>query len=117
MAYLALVSGICAGEFYYMMRVDARLPNELIGIAGAALYPVAMWRFGMPGIGIVTFLLMLALLVWYVYYMRARIPDLGVSFFGAAYTGMTLNVAVNYGSRDEILHAVRGVVDSAMATA
>ncbi|MBQ9021633.1 MAG: isoprenyl transferase [Eggerthellaceae bacterium] len=32
-------------------------------------------------------------------------------------TGMTLNVAVNYGSRDEILHAVRGVVDSAMATA
>lgn len=91
MAYLALVSGICAGEFYYMMRVDARLPNELIGIAGAALYPVAMWRFGMPGIGIVTFLLMLALLVWYVYYMRARIPDLGVSFFGAAYTGMLLS--------------------------
>ncbi len=32
-------------------------------------------------------------------------------------TGMTLNVAVNYGSRDEMLHAVRGVVGDLMATA
>lgn len=31
-------------------------------------------------------------------------------------TGMTLNVAVNYGSRDEILHAVQTLVDEAVAT-
>lgn len=40
--YLALVAGICAGEFCYMMRVDAKLPNEMIGVVGAAAYPVAM---------------------------------------------------------------------------
>ncbi len=91
MVYLSLVSAICAGEFFYMMRVDAKLPNEVIGIIGAAAYPIAMWRWGFPGVGLVTIGLMLALLVWYVYYMRARIPDLGVSFFGAAYTGMLMS--------------------------
>lgn len=91
MVYLSLVSGVCAGEFFYMMRVDAKLPNEIIGIVGAALYPIAMWRFGFPGVGLVTIALMLALLVWYVYYMRSRISDVGVSFFGAAYTGMLMS--------------------------
>lgn len=91
MIYLSVVSAVCAGEFYYMMRVDARLPNEAIGIVGAALYPIAAWRYGMPGLAVVTLLLMLALLVWYVYYMRARITDVGVSFFGAAYTGMLMS--------------------------
>ena len=91
MVYLSLVSGICAGEFFYMMRVDARLPNEAIGIVGAALYPIAMWRYGLPGAAVVTLLLVLALLIWYVYYMRARVADVGVSFFGAAYTGMLMS--------------------------
>ena len=91
MVYLSLVSAICAGEFFYMMRVDARLPNEVIGIVGAALYPIAMWRFGLPGAAVVTLLLVLALLIWYVYYMRARVADVGVSFFGAAYTGMLMS--------------------------
>ena len=35
--------------------------------------------------------LLLALIVWYVFWMRARVPDVGVSFFGAAYTGLLLS--------------------------
>ena len=35
--------------------------------------------------------LLLALIVWYVFWMRARVPDVGVSFFGAAYCGMLLS--------------------------
>ncbi|MBQ9067585.1 MAG: phosphatidate cytidylyltransferase [Eggerthellaceae bacterium] len=91
MVYLSAISAMCAGEFYYMMRVDARLPNEAIGIVGAACFPIAMWYRGLPGVAVVAVLLVIALLVWFVYYMRARVPDVGVSFFGAAYTGMLLS--------------------------
>ncbi len=89
--YLTVMAAICAGEFCYMMRVDAKLPNETIGVIGAAAYPLAAWRFGMPGVALVTVALMLALCIWYVYWMRARISDVAVSFFGAAYTGMLLS--------------------------
>ena len=45
----------------------------------------------MTGIALVTVALLLALFIWCVYWMRARIPDVSVSFFGAAYTGMLLS--------------------------
>ncbi len=73
---LMAVAGICAGEFFYMLRSDAKLPNEMLGIVAAVL--------------LVNLALLLALLVWYVFWTRARIPDVGVSFFGAAYTGLLL---------------------------
>lgn len=90
MIYLAVLAAICAGEFYYMMRSDAKLPNETIGIVGAVAYPVSAWWLGLDGALIVSVALMLALLVWFVFWFRARIPDVGVSFFGAAYTGLLL---------------------------
>lgn len=89
--YLTIMAGICAGEFCYMMRVDSKLPNEMIGVIGAVAYPIAMWQFGMAGGALVTIILMMALLIWYVYWMRARISDVAVSFFGATYTGMLLS--------------------------
>lgn len=88
--YLMLVAGICAGEFYYMLRSDAKLPNEALGVTGAVLYLPATYFWGLTGAMIVTIVLLLALLVWYVFWLKARIPDVGVSFFGAAYTGLML---------------------------
>ena len=85
-----VVAGICAGEFYYMLRSDAKLPNEMLGIIAAVLYPPSVYFFGAHGAILVTVGLLIALLVWYVFWMRARIPDVGVSFFGAAYTGLLL---------------------------
>jgi len=92
--YLAVVAAICAGEFYYMMRADAKLPNEMIGVIAAAAYPIAVWWKGMMGGFIVTILLIVSLLIWFIYYRRARIPDLTVSLFGAMYTGMLLSSIV-----------------------
>lgn len=89
--YLSTVSAVCAGEFYYMMRNDAKLPNEAIGIVAAVLYPIAVWQLGMKGAVLVTFAMVVALIVWYTYWMRARIPDVGVSLFGAVYTGFLLS--------------------------
>ena len=88
--YLMLVAGICAGEFYYMLRSDAKLPNEALGITGAVLFLPATYFWGLTGSMVVVLGLLLALLVWYVFWLKARIPDVGVSFFGAAYTGLML---------------------------
>lgn len=87
---LMVVAGICAGEFYYMLRQDAKLPNEMLGIIAAVLYPPAVFLFGAQGALVVCLALLLALLVWYVFWLRSRIPDVCVSFFGAAYTGLML---------------------------
>ena len=87
---LMAVAGICAGEFFYMLRSDAKLPNEMLGIIAAVLYPPSVYLGGLIGAMLVSLALLLALLVWYVFWLKARIPDVGVSFFGAAYTGLLL---------------------------
>lgn len=88
---LVATAGITAGEFYYMLRSDAKLPNEMLGIIAAMLYPVSVFFVGLTGALLVSLALLLALIVWYVFWMRARVPDVGVSFFGAAYCGMLLS--------------------------
>ena len=88
---LCALAGISAGELFYMFRSDAKLPNELLGIMAAIAYPISVWLFGLDGALLVTGALLLALLVWYVFWSRARIGDVGVSFFGAAYTGLLLS--------------------------
>ncbi|WP_165248812.1 phosphatidate cytidylyltransferase [Adlercreutzia sp. ZJ141] len=87
---LAVTAGVCAGEFFYMLRKDAKLPNEILGIASAVMYPIGVFFCGHNGIAIVAIGEMIALLVWYVFYSRARIADVSVSFFGSAYCGLLL---------------------------
>ncbi len=90
MIILALTSAICAGEFYYMLRSDAKMPNEFIGIIASAAYPVFAFFLGINGLIMVTFFFTFALTCWYVYWLRARISDVGVCMFGALYIGMQL---------------------------
>ncbi len=90
LALVVATAGISAGEFYYMLRSDAKLPNEMLGIVAAMLYPVSVFFLGLDGALYVSLALLIALIVWYVFWMRARVPDVGVSFFGAAYTGLLL---------------------------
>ena len=90
MIILAATAAVCAGEFYYMLRSDAKMPNEFIGIVAAGAYPVAVYFFGVLGLVYVTALLTLAVTIWYVYWLRARVSDVGVCMFGAIYTGMQL---------------------------
>ena len=91
MIILAATAAVCAGEFYYMLRSDAKMPNEVIGIIAAAAYPVSAYFLGVMGLVYVTFLLLLAVTIWYVYWLRARVSDVGVRVFGAMYTGMQLS--------------------------
>ena len=92
--YLAAVSAICAFEFYDMMHKDGRTTNDIAGIVAAAFYPIVMLQWGLDGVGALTVLFMMLLIIWFVYFMRARVPDVSVSFFGAGYTGMMLSSLV-----------------------
>lgn len=92
--YLSILSAICAGEFYYMLRSDAKLPNEALGIGASALFPLAMWLFGINGVVIVMCLFIIVLLVWYVFWVHARITDVAISLFGATYTGLLMSAAM-----------------------
>ncbi|MCL1890949.1 MAG: phosphatidate cytidylyltransferase [Coriobacteriia bacterium] len=98
---IAVLSGLCAFEFYTMLRADAKLPNEFIGTTAAALYPLCLFVFGINGVLLLTTAFALVVLVWYVYDMHARITDVAVTFFGALYTGFLLMSLV----------AIRGAVD------
>ena len=92
--YLAALSAICAGEFYYMLRSDAKLPNEVLGIVASASFPLAMWLFGINGVVVMVSLFIIVLLVWYVFWLHARIVDVAVSLFGAFYTGLLMSAAM-----------------------
>lgn len=92
--YLSLLSAICANEFYYMLRADAKLPNELLGVCAAALFPFVMWLSGVSGVCIALAVYVLVLLVWYVFWQPARISDVAISLFGAIYTGLIMSTAI-----------------------
>lgn len=91
MVILAATAALCAGEFYYMLRSDAKMPNEVIGVIGAAAYPAAAYFLGLLGLLLVTALLVLAVALWYVYWLRARVADMGICLFGSIYTGLQLS--------------------------
>ena len=67
MIMVAVAAGISAYEFYFMLRSDAKLPNETLGIAAAVAYPVSYYFFAIKGTLFVTAALIVALLVWYVF--------------------------------------------------
>lgn len=92
--YLALLCAICANEFYYMLRSDAKLPNEFLGVCAAAIFPLATWLFGIAGTAVTFVVFVLALLIWYVFWQPARISDVAVSLFGAVYTGVVMSTAM-----------------------
>lgn len=63
MIMLAGAAGICAFEFFVMLRSDAKLPNEVLGIGAAVAYPVTYYFFGIKGTIFVAAALIVALLV------------------------------------------------------
>ena len=92
--YLAAVSGICAFEFYRMMHVDAKIVNDAIGILAAVCYPLAVYIHGAFGALLVSLVFLVALSIWYVFFPKARIMDVCLSFFGAAYMGLLLSCLI-----------------------
>ena len=87
MVLVSAMSWLCCSEFFRMSRLSGRMPNEFVGLAAAAVYPLAA-LYKPEAQTAVTLLLMLAVGTWYVLTPRASISDAAMTVFGAVYTGM-----------------------------
>jgi phosphatidate cytidylyltransferase len=95
MLMCSALAGICAFEFYAMLRSDAKLPNEWIGTVTAAAYPAAYYYWHFNGLLTLTVAAATVLLVWYVFYTPARITDVSLTLFGSCYTGLLLAMLIS----------------------
>ena len=90
---ISVMSWFCCFEFYRMIRLDGKVPNEFLGLTAAVLFPLsalgdAVW------LTVVLFFLILSVGLWYMYSPRTRIADVAVTVFGPLYTGFMLSAIV-----------------------
>ncbi len=91
--FTAIVSGLCSYEFFQMVRRDGKIPNEILGVIAAILFPIAALGESLF-LSALIFLLMLAVGLWYVYTPRARLADVSATVMGPLYTGFMLSAIV-----------------------
>lgn len=93
MVLIAAEAWLCCSEFFRISRMGGRMPNEIIGLGAAVLYPVVeLWR--PEATQAITLVLILAAGCWYVLTPRANISDAAVTVFGALYTGFCFSYVV-----------------------
>lgn len=91
--FVAVMSVLCCYEFFRMVRIDGKVPNEFVGLLAAVLFPLsalvdAVW------LTVLNFLLVLSLGIWYIQVPRTRLADVAVTAFGPIYTGYMLSSIV-----------------------
>lgn len=91
--FTAAMAGLCCYEFYRMVRIDGKVPNEFVGLVAAVLFPLsalvdAVW------LTVLNFLMVLLVDLWYVQNPRTRMADVAVTVFGPLYTGYMLSAIV-----------------------
>ncbi|MBQ9057597.1 MAG: phosphatidate cytidylyltransferase [Atopobiaceae bacterium] len=90
---VAAMAWLCCSEFYRMMRVAGRMPNEILGLCAALAFPLST-MFDVVSFGLVGAIFLLSVFVWYVFSPRANISDVALTVFGAVYTSMLFSSVV-----------------------
>lgn len=98
-ALLCVFAWQCCNEFYKMMRMAGRMPNELIGLAAAVAFPIAA-NISYLYSGVAAFLLAIATGVWYVLTPRANISDVALTVFGPMYTSLLFTSILKFRAVD-----------------
>lgn len=91
--FTSLMSWLCCFEFYRMMRIDGKMPNEPLGLLAAVLFPLSALVSPIFLTALI-FLMVLSLGLWYVVSPRTRISDVAVTALGPLYTGFMLSAIV-----------------------
>ncbi|MCH3968289.1 MAG: phosphatidate cytidylyltransferase [Atopobiaceae bacterium] len=91
---VAAMSWLCCSEFFRIIRMGGRMPNEFIGLAFAVAFPVSVLLHGSVMLFLL-FCLVFAVGVWYVATPRASIADVAATVFGPVYTGLMLSAIVS----------------------
>jgi len=128
-AVVALVAGLCASEFYAIMRSEHHRANEVFGVVASAVMPIAAALYatraitgtgassaselGAVGLTAVMGGLILAALVWNIAFRQVKGADTSTTVFGAVYAGFTLSHLVLIRALDSgaelVLIALAGV--------
>lgn len=98
-ALLCVFAWQCCNEFYKMMRMAGRMPNEIIGLAAAVAFPIAA-NISYLYSGVAAFLLAIATGVWYVLTPRANISDVALTVFGPMYTSLLFTSILKFRAVD-----------------
>ena len=91
---VAAEAWLCCSEFFRICRMGGRMPNEIVGLAAALLFPLAAYANGLLALTLVIFVLLMACAVWYVLTPRANIADVAVTAFGPIYTSLAFSSIV-----------------------
>lgn len=88
---IAIIAAFAASEFYGLTRIERRLPNEFFGLTAVALMPFVAASWGSFGLMAVVAMLVLASLLWSLFFRQVRTADTAITVFGAVYVGFTLS--------------------------
>lgn len=91
---ISLYAWLCCSEFFRMCRMGGRMPNEVLGLTAAALFPAIARLFGLRAMVFTAFFLLICVGVWYVLTPRANIADVAVTMFGPIYTSLAFSCVV-----------------------
>lgn len=91
---VSAMSWLCCSEFYRMVRRAGRMPNEVLGLTAAALFPLAAYLHGLDAMILLVFVLMVSMAIWYVATPRANVADVAVTIFGPIYISLCFSSLV-----------------------
>lgn len=86
---MSITAIITCWEFYQLMRADAKLPNQPVGLLFAAALPFIALSNPVYLIAVI-FVMLLVLGIWYVMNLRVRLTDIAITIFGVLYTSLML---------------------------
>ena len=91
---VSLYAWLCSSEFFRMCRIAGRMPNEILGLSAALVFPMAARFFSLRSMVFVVFFLLIAIGIWYVLTPRANIADVAVTIFAPIYTSLSFSCVV-----------------------
>lgn len=89
--------------------MGGRMPNEVLGLSFALLFPVAAYLRGLVACALLLLVLLLASACWFVFSPRANVADVAVTTFGPVYTSLAFSSVV-------VLRKVDPGLDGALLT-
>ena len=90
---------LCCSEFYRMMRMAGRMPNELIGLIASLAFPIAS-SFSYVWTGAAVYVFVTAVGIRYVLTPRANVSDVAVTIFGPLYTSLLFTAIIYFRGTD-----------------
>lgn len=91
---IAVMAFLCCSEFLKMSRRSGRMPNDVLALAFAVIFPFAPLSNISDSEFFVIFALLVVCALWYVSTPRANMGDVALTVFGPIYTSLAFSSIV-----------------------